>query len=103
MCDILITKFKSFPKFNFSKSRKTIIEEDNPTEEDLFYKKYNAILKLKNRSVVSVTGEDAGSFLQSMITNDIKQLKNDRVAMAALFLNPKGRILYDSFVVKSEL
>jgi folate-binding Fe-S cluster repair protein YgfZ len=77
-------------------------EEDNG-DEDLFYKKYNAILKLKNRSVVSVTGEDAESFLQSMITNDMKQLKGEKVAIGALFLNPKGRILFDSFVVKSHL
>jgi folate-binding Fe-S cluster repair protein YgfZ len=38
-----------------------------------------------------------------MITNDIRELKEDKVAMYSIFLNPKGRVMYDSIVVKSHL
>jgi folate-binding Fe-S cluster repair protein YgfZ len=78
-------------------------EFDSSNQENLLYKKYNAIFKLNHRNVVSVTGEDAESFLQSLMTNDMKILKDTKVAMSALFLNPKGRILFDSIIVKSHL
>jgi folate-binding Fe-S cluster repair protein YgfZ len=67
------------------------------------FKQYNALFKLDNRGVVSVTGEDALNFLQSMITNDMKQLNDDQVAISSLFLNPKGRIMFDAIIVKSKL
>jgi hypothetical protein len=33
----------------------------------------------------------------------MKLLKDDRVSISSLFLNPKGRILYESLIVKSNL
>lgn len=72
-------------------------------EEIEQFKKYNALFKLNNRSVVSVTGEDASNFLQSMITNDMKLLNDQIVTIFALFLNPKGRIMFDAMIVKSNL
>ena len=77
------------------------MEDDN--KENILLKKYNAVFKLMNRKIISVTGEDAESFLQSMMTNDIKLLKDNRVALFTLFLNAKGRILYDTILVKSHL
>jgi folate-binding Fe-S cluster repair protein YgfZ len=67
------------------------------------FKKYNALFKLTNRSVISVTGEDAENFLQSMMTNDIKNLKGDKVSLFCLFLTPKGKVMIDSILVKSHL
>ncbi len=69
----------------------------------LHFKKYNALFRLDHRKVVSVTGLDAENFLQTMVTNDMKTLKDDKVAMFSLFLNPKGRIMFDSIIVKSHL
>jgi folate-binding Fe-S cluster repair protein YgfZ len=66
-------------------------------------KKYNALFKLETRNIVSVTGEDALSFLQGMITNDMKDLSNEKVAISSLFLTPKGRIMFDAIIVKSQL
>jgi folate-binding Fe-S cluster repair protein YgfZ len=68
------------------------------------FKKYNAVFKFNHRRVISVTGEDAEIFLQSMITNDMRLLKdNEVVSIFGLFLNPKGRVLYDAIIVKSHL
>jgi folate-binding Fe-S cluster repair protein YgfZ len=61
------------------------------------------LFKLKNRSVISVTGPDATTFLQSMITNEIKLLNDEIVSIYTLFLNPKGRVMFDAILVKSQL
>lgn len=82
-----------------SYSKQLITEE----EVNLQFKRYNAVFKFGHRSVLSVTGEDAESFLQSMITNDMKSLKDNKVALFGLFLNPKGRVLFDAIIVKSHL
>jgi hypothetical protein len=68
-------------------------------------KKYNSLFKLNDRAVLSVSGEDATSFLQSLITNDMNIFKKNpnQVAIFSLFLNPKGRILFDGIIVKSDL
>lgn len=90
--------------FKLSSYKFSSIDSDNDIEkENIIFKKYNAVFKFNNRKVVSVTGEDAESFLQSMISNDIKKLKDDDVAMSSLFLTPKGRIQMDSIIVKSHL
>jgi folate-binding Fe-S cluster repair protein YgfZ len=90
-----------FSKTFSDKKQNNRFQESN--EEDTLYKKYNAVFKLNSRRIVSVTGEDAESFLQSMITNDMKTLKDNKVALFSLFLNPKGRIMFDSIIVKSHL
>jgi folate-binding Fe-S cluster repair protein YgfZ len=86
----------------FSTNNNGISPEDSQ-KENLILKKYNAVFHLNNRSVVSVTGEDAENFIQSLTTNDIRLLKDDRVAQFTLFLNPKGKILFDTILVKSHL
>ena len=73
-------------------------------ERDLInFKKFNALFKLPHRNVVSVTGEDACNFLQSMITNDMRLLDDEHVSLNSLFLSPKGKILFESMIVKSKL
>jgi len=64
------------------------------------------ITKLKNRSVISVRGPDATSFLQNIITQDMKSFKDydgERAALFTGFLNVKGRILMDGIIVKPKL
>jgi folate-binding Fe-S cluster repair protein YgfZ len=77
--------------------------EDDQDKENLLFKKYNALFKCDHRKVISVAGEDAESFLQSMMTNDIKSLSGDKVSIFSLFLTPKGRVMIDALIVKSHL
>lgn len=56
---------------------------------------------LPQRAVFEVTGEDRGSFLQGLITNDIHTLKPHQSLYAAL-LTAKGRFLFDLFIKEEE-
>lgn len=49
-----------------------------------------------------VTGEDAGTFLQGQFTNDLRNILTDgRSAVYGLWLNQKGRVLADSFILRT--
>jgi tRNA-modifying protein YgfZ len=54
---------------------------------------------LEDRGVVRVSGEDATSFLQGLLTNDVERLKAGEARYAAL-LTPQGKILFDMLVVR---
>jgi hypothetical protein len=54
---------------------------------------------LRNRGLMTVTGEDAGPFLQGLISNDIEKLATDRAIYAA-FLTPQGKYLHDFFIAR---
>ncbi|XP_066139385.1 putative transferase CAF17 homolog, mitochondrial [Euwallacea fornicatus] len=62
----------------------------------------NAIQHLKHRSLLEVKGPDASHFLQGLITNDINHLSGGVGSMFTMFLNIKGRILFDALIYKSE-
>lgn len=55
---------------------------------------------LSDRGVVAVTGPDASTFLQSLITNDMGAL-DSQTALHTGLLSPQGKILFDFFVVKA--
>ncbi|XP_072388119.1 putative transferase CAF17 homolog, mitochondrial [Diabrotica undecimpunctata] len=57
---------------------------------------------LKNRSLIHVSGNDSTEFLQGLVTNDINHLRQNFHSMYAMFLNTKGRVLYDSIIYKFE-
>ncbi len=57
---------------------------------------HNALLP--SRSVLRLSGGDACNWLQSLVTNDIENLKSGDGRFAAL-LSPQGKILFDFFVV----
>ncbi len=59
------------------------------------------ICELKNRSVVKLTGNDAATFLQSLVTNDIKKASSEAL-LYAMLLSPQGRFLHDFFVLAVE-
>src|SRR4051794_41006276 len=50
--------------------------------------------QLKDRAVISVSGQEARSFLQGLITNDTAKLAPDAPLYAAL-LTPQGKVLFD--------
>ena len=54
---------------------------------------------LDDRGVVRVSGEDAASFLQGVLTNDVEELGSREARYAAL-LTPQGKILFDFLVVR---
>lgn len=56
------------------------------------------ISRLPNRGVVRISGSDARSFLQGVITNNIEKL-SDNSALYSAFLTPQGKFLHDFFVI----
>ena len=55
---------------------------------------------LEDRGVLSVSGADATSFLQGLLTNDVERLEPGEARYAAL-LTPQGKILFDMIVVRA--
>ena len=55
---------------------------------------------LEDRGILSVSGADATSFLQGLLTNDVERLGPSEARYAAL-LTPQGKILFDMIVVRA--
>ncbi|MFH4979844.1 hypothetical protein AB6A40_006553 [Gnathostoma spinigerum] len=51
-------------------------------------------VQLSHRGLLRLTGNDVSSFLQGLLTNDIRKLNNSPI-IYALFLNNRGRIVED--------
>jgi hypothetical protein len=58
-------------------------------------------IPLADRGVLRITGPDARSFLQGIVTNDVEQATASRAVWSA-FLTPQGKYLHDFFLVDSE-
>ena len=54
-------------------------------------------VKLKNRGLLHIEGEDSVDFLQGLISNDVTKLEEQRVMYACL-LTPQGKFLHDFFM-----
>ena len=59
------------------------------------------IIILKNRGLISITGDDAKEYLQNIITNDINKVSKVNSVFAAL-LSPQGKYLFDFFIIKND-
>jgi len=59
----------------------------------------NLYVPLANRAMIAVGGEDARTFLQGLVSNDVDRVAPDRAIYAAL-LTPQGRYLFDFFIVE---
>jgi len=57
--------------------------------------------RLKDRAAIAVSGPEAKSFLQGLVTNDVEALAPGRAMYAAL-LTPQGKILFDFLMVEDE-
>ena len=55
---------------------------------------------LEDRAILRVSGADAASFLQGLLTNDVERLGPCEACYAAL-LSPQAKILFDMFVVRA--
>jgi folate-binding protein YgfZ len=56
-------------------------------------------VQLEDRGVLRVAGEDAASFLQGLLTNDVESVAVGEARYAAL-LTPQGKILFDFLVLR---
>lgn len=54
-----------------------------------------------DRGLLRISGADARSFLQGIITNDIEKASPERAIWSA-FLTPQGKYLHDFFIVEQE-
>ena len=61
----------------------------------------NVPIRLDDRGVLKVTGDDRAAFLQGLLTNDVESLAIGQAAFAAL-LSPQGKILFDMIVAPIE-
>lgn len=59
-----------------------------------------ALVQLRSKKLLKVSGADASDFLQGLITNDMGHFDDGAKCMYAMFLNNKGRVLYDSLIYK---
>ncbi|VVC94829.1 unnamed protein product [Leptidea sinapis] len=55
---------------------------------------------LDSRGLLKVTGNESSVFLQGLITNDMQHFEEGAKSMYTMFLNNKGRVLYDTLIHK---
>ena len=55
--------------------------------------------QISNRGSIRISGADATSFLQGLITNDIEKA-SDTALLYACLLTPQGKFLHDFFIRK---
>lgn len=56
-------------------------------------------ISLFNRALVKITGDESADFLQSIISNDIRRLEEEKI-IYTLLLTPQGKFLFDFFITK---
>jgi folate-binding protein YgfZ len=61
----------------------------------------NSIAALPSRAVIAVSGPDARSFLNGLLSQEVETLADGELRFAGL-LTPQGRLLYDLFVAGVE-
>ncbi len=59
------------------------------------------IILLEDRGLISITGDDAKSFLQNIITNDVEKINKSCSIFSALF-TPQGKYLFEFFLIQSK-
>ena len=59
----------------------------------------NNVYILEDRAVLYINGEDAKSFLQNLISNNIEKVTENSSCFASL-LTPQGKFLYEFILLK---
>lgn len=57
----------------------------------------STLVRLTNRGVLAISGEDRVAFLQGLVSNDVERVAPERAIYAA-FLTPQGKFLLDFFI-----
>lgn len=61
-----------------------------------------SLVHLDQRTLLRLSGYEVSDFLQGLITNDIRHLKEGAASIYSVFLNIKGRVLYDTIIYKTQ-
>jgi len=61
----------------------------------------NETIVLDDRGFVKINGEEAKSFLQNIVTNDIEKITDSLTLFSSIF-TPQGKYLYEFFILKFE-
>ncbi|KAG7304967.1 hypothetical protein JYU34_010385, partial [Plutella xylostella] len=101
---VFICCFKVLEYLNMLFQLKKVLRQKIPINQVLrcFYcNKLSAkvLLPLQNKRLLKITGPEVSVFLQGLITNDMGHFESVK-SMYAMFLNNKGRVLYDTLVHK---
>jgi len=56
---------------------------------------------LDDRGFIKINGDEAKSFLQNIVTNDIEKITNNCTLFSSIF-TPQGKYLYEFFILKFE-
>jgi folate-binding protein YgfZ len=75
--------------------------ENQSSSGDINNLKTISATPLDSMSVLSVSGDDAQSFLQNLVTNDVSALEFNQGQLAGL-CNPKGRLFAVFIIIKTE-
>ena len=67
---------------------------DNQTQQEMLF-------DLSGRGIIKVTGDDAESFLQNQLTNDVRNV-TETTHQASAWCSPKGRIIANFQIFKRE-
>ncbi len=59
----------------------------------------NDVYILEERAVLYISGEDSETFLQNLVSNDVKKVNNEKSCFASLF-TPQGKYLYEFMLIK---
>ena len=59
------------------------------------------IILLKDRGLISISGEDSKNFLQNITTNDVDKVSYSNTIFSALF-TPQGKYLFEFFLIKEK-
>lgn len=62
--------------------------------------KTKSLFPLESRSLLKISGKDTQLYLQGLITNDMRHFEEGNKSMYTMFLNNKGRVLYDALIYK---
>lgn len=58
-------------------------------------------IPLTNRSILAISGQDARTFMQGLISNDINKVTINQ-CIYAIMLTPQGKFLYDFFIYEHD-
>lgn len=73
----------------------------SPDEEKLALRQGTVLIDLSDRGFIKVSGEDAESFLQNQLTNDIRNVA-EPIHQLSAWCSPKGRIIANFRVFKHQ-
>lgn len=115
--------YNELNRFSFCFNKNREVSFDSIDEQGYLNLNFSNVYLLSNRKLISVFGKDSTNLLQDLTTNDINKLNcdntlnniiydpltatysftNKRISQSSLFLDNKGKIMFDTIISKSHL